>query len=112
MNLQEAKTQLTAIRDNLPADYSMNSARKLMSSFENYKQISRTLGRELSRIKSGIRSEFEDIEWDIRSAIKGTPKKEAESRFIQAKRHITDDINRILAVDTWQSPFDTFAEEL
>src|SRR5580698_9871124 len=98
MNLDEAKTRLAAIRDNLPPDYSMNSSRKLMSSFENYKQISQALGRNLSRIKSGIRSEFEDIEWDIRSAIKGTPKKEAESRFGQAKRHITEDINRILAV--------------
>lgn len=99
MTLHEAKTQLTAIRDNLPADYSMNGARKLMSSFENYRQISLALGRSLSRANSGIRSEFEDIEWDIRSAIKGTPKKEAESRFSQARRHITDDINRILAVD-------------
>ena len=100
MNLDEAKTQLAAIRNNLPPDYSMNSARKLMSSFENYKQISQALGRNLSRMKSGIRSEFEDIEWDIRSAVKGTPKKEAESRFSQAKRQITDDINRILAVET------------
>ena len=99
MHLDEAKTQLTAIRDNLPADYSMNSARKLMSSFENYRQVSQALGRDLSRIKSGIRSEFEDIEWDIRSAIKGTPKGEAESRFSQAKKEITSDINKILAVD-------------
>ncbi len=97
MNLHEAKAQLTAIRDNLPADYSMNSARKLMSSFENYKQISQGLGRDLSRQKFGIRSEFEDIEWDIRTAIKGTPKKEAASRFTQAKKHITEDINNILA---------------
>jgi hypothetical protein len=85
MDLHEAKTQLTAIRDNLPTDYSINSARKLMSSFENYRQISQALGRALSRAKSGIRSEFEDIEWDIRSAIKGTPKKEAESRFETTK---------------------------
>jgi hypothetical protein len=99
MNLHEAKTQLTAIRDNLPTDYSINSARKLMSSFENYRQISQALGRGLSRAKFGIRSEFEDIEWDIRSAIKGTPKKEAESRFSQAKKQISDDINRILAVE-------------
>jgi hypothetical protein len=99
MNLREAKTQLTAILDNLPSDYSMNSARKLMSSFENYRQISQALGRGLSRAKFGIRSEFEDIEWDIRSAIKGTPKKEAESRFSQAKKQISDDINRILAVE-------------
>jgi hypothetical protein len=98
MDLHEAKTQLTAIRDNLPADYSMNSARKLMSSFENYRQISQALGRSLSRTKSGIRSEFEDIEGAIRTAIKGTPKKAAESAFSQARREITGDINLILAV--------------
>jgi hypothetical protein len=100
MDLQQAKSQLTAIRDNLPPDYSMNSARKLMSSFENYKQISRGLGRELSRQKFGIRSEFDDIQQDIKSAIIGTPKKEAESRFSQAKKHITEDINKIIAVET------------
>ena len=98
MTLDEAKTQLTAIRDYLPADYSQQAARKLMSSFENYRQISQALGRSLSRTKSGIRSEFEDIEGEIRTAIKGTPKKEAESAFTQARRHITDDIDRILAV--------------
>ena len=98
MNLPEAKTQLTAIRDNLPAAYSMSGARKLMASFENYKQISKALGRELPRTNSGIRSEFEDIEWDIRTAIKGTPKKEAGSCFNQAKRHIADDINIILSI--------------
>jgi hypothetical protein len=97
MDLQQAKTQLTAIRDNLPPDYSMSSARKLMSSFENYRQISQALGRSLPRHKLGIRSEFEDIEWDIRSAIKGTPKKEAESSFSQAKKQITEDINKIIA---------------
>jgi hypothetical protein len=97
MNLAEAKTQLTAIRDNLPTAYSINSARKLMSSFENYRQISQAMGRDLARTKLGIRSEFEDIEWDIRSAIKGAPKKEAESAFTQAKRQITADINQILA---------------
>jgi|SRR5580692_11584063 hypothetical protein len=97
MDLQQAKTQLTAIRDNLPPDYSMSGARKLMSSFENYRQISQALGRSLPRLKFGIRSEFEDIEWEIRSAIKGTPKKEAESSFSQAKKHITEDINKIIA---------------
>lgn len=96
MTLPEAKAQLTAIRDNLPADYSMNSARKLMSSFENYKQISQALGRNLTRIKSGIRPDFEEIEGEIRIAIKGTPKKAAESAFSVAKRQITDDINNIL----------------
>jgi hypothetical protein len=99
MDLQQAKTQLTAIRDNLPPDYSMNSARKLMSSFVNYKQISQGLGRELGRQKLGIRSQFDDIEQDIKSAIIGTPKKEAESNFTQAKKHITEDINKIIEVN-------------
>jgi hypothetical protein len=99
MDLQQAKTQLTAIRDNLPPDYSMSGARKLMSSFENYKQISRGLGRDLPRLKLGIRSEFDDIEQHIKSAIIGTPKKEAESSFSQAKKHITEDINKIIAVN-------------
>jgi hypothetical protein len=99
MNLGEAKIQLTAIRDYLPADYSQQAARKLMSSFENYRQISQSLGRSLSRTKLGIRSEFEDIEGEIRTAIKGTPKKESESAFSHARRQITDDINQILAVD-------------
>ncbi len=98
MDLQQAKAQLTAIRDNLPPDYSMSGARKLMSAFENYKQISRGLGRDLGRQKLGIRAEFDDIEQDIKSAIIGTPKKEAEARFGQAKKHITEDINKIIAV--------------
>src|ERR1700685_3104914 len=98
MNLDEAKTQLTAIRDHLPADYSQQAARKLMSSFENYRQIAQALGRSVPRASTGIRTEFGDIEGDIRTAIIGTPKKAAESAFTQARRHITDDINRILAV--------------
>jgi hypothetical protein len=98
MDLQQAKTQLIAIRENLPTDYSINSARKLMSSFENYKQISQGLGRDLSRIKLGIRSDFDDIQQDIKSAIIGTPKKEAESSFSHAKKLITEDINKIIAV--------------
>ena len=102
MDLQQAKIQLTAIRDNLPPDYSMSGARKLMSSFENYKQISRGLGRDLPRLKSGIRSEFDDIEQHIKSAIIGTPKKEAESSFSQAKKHITEDINKIIALNIQQ----------
>jgi RNA-splicing ligase RtcB len=99
MPLQQAKIQLTAIRDNLPPDYSMSGARKLMSSFENYKQISRGLGRDLSREKLGIRSKFDDIEQHIKTAIKGTPKKEAESSFSQAKKQITEDINKIIAAN-------------
>ena len=99
MNLDEAKTHLTAIRDHLPADYSQQAARKLMSSFENYRQISLALGRIVPRASTGIRTEFEDIERDIRTAIVGTPKKEAQKRFTEARQHITDDINLILAVD-------------
>ena len=97
MDPNEVKMQLTAIRDYLPASYSQNSARKLMSSFENYKRVAQGLGNNYSNLLSGVRSDLSDIELDIRLAIKGTPKKEAESRFSEAKRHITDDINSILA---------------
>jgi hypothetical protein len=99
MNLGEAKIQLTAIRDHLPADYSQQAARKLMSSFENYRQISQALGRIVPRASTGIRTEFEDIEREIRTAIIGTLKKAAESAFSHARLQIIDDINRILAVD-------------
>jgi hypothetical protein len=99
MDLGEAKPQLTAIRDHLPADYSQQAARKLMSSFENYRQISQALGRSVARASTGIRTEFGDIEGDIRTAIIGTPKKEAQSAFSRARQQITDDINLILAVD-------------
>jgi hypothetical protein len=98
MNLDEAKAQLTAIRDHLPADYSQQAARKLMSSFENYRQISMALGRSVPRASTGIRTEFGDIEGNIRTAIIGTPKKAAESAFSQARLQITADINLILAV--------------
>jgi hypothetical protein len=98
MNLSEAQTQLTAIRDHLPADYSQQAARKLMSSFENYRQISLALGRIVPRASTGIRTEFGDIEGDIRTAIVGTPKKEAQKRFGEARRKITTDINLILTV--------------
>jgi len=96
MGIVEAKTQLTAIRDNLPLHYSLQSARKLMSSFENYKQVLQAMGNRSAGLLSGVKSEFSDIEFDIRWAIKGTPKKEAEARFAEAKRHITEDINSIL----------------
>ena len=96
METAEVKTQLTAIRDNLPLHYSLQSARKLMSSFENYKQVLQAMGNRQAALLSGVQSEFNDIELDIRWAIKGTPKKEAEARFGEAKRHITEDINSIL----------------
>ena len=92
----EAKTQLTAIRDNLPPDYSLQSARKLMSSYENYRRVVQSMGNRNAALFAGVRSEFSDIEFDIRFAIKGTPKKEAQSRFANAKRHITEDINSVL----------------
>jgi hypothetical protein len=46
---------------------------------------------------SCVQSEFSDIEFNIRWATKETPKKEADSRFQEAERHITDDIDIILA---------------
>lgn len=96
MDSTEAKTRLTAIRDNLPINYSQNSARKLMSSFENYKQVTQALGNKYAAVLSGVQMKLNDIEIDIREAIKGTPKKEAESRFGKAKKHLTEDINSIL----------------
>lgn len=96
METAHVKTQLTAIRDNLPLHYSLQSARKLMSSFENYKQVLQAMGNRSAALLSGVQSELADIELDIRWALKGTPKKEAESRFEGAKRHITEDINSIL----------------
>ena len=104
MDSDELGKQLRAIRDNLPMSYSQQGARKLMSSFENYKQVVQSLGNRHSNLLSGIHSEFGDIEFDIRWAIKGTPKKEAEARFTEAKRHITDDIRSILAVLEMNAP--------
>jgi hypothetical protein len=96
METIEVTTQLTAIRDNLPQHYSPQSARKLMASYENYKRVLQVMGNRSAALLSGVQSEFSDIEFDIRWAIKGTPKKEAESRFAEAKRHMTEDINSIL----------------
>jgi hypothetical protein len=96
METVDVKTQLTAIRDNLPLHHSPQSARKLMSSFENYKRVLQAMGNRSAALLSGVQFEWSDIEFDIRWAIKGTPKKEAESRFAEAKRHITEDINSIL----------------
>jgi len=96
METAGVKTQLTAIRDNLPLHYSLQSARKLMSSYENYKQVLQAMGNRSAALLSGVQTELSDIELDIREAIKGTPKKEAELRFAEAKRHITEDIDSIL----------------
>jgi hypothetical protein len=96
METAEVKTQLTAIRDNLPLRYSPQSAQKLMSSYENYKQVLQAMGNRSAVLLSGVRSELSDIELDIRWALKGIPKKEAELRFEGAKLRITEDINSIL----------------
>ena len=99
MTSSEVKIQLTAIRENLPAQYSQSAARKLMSSYENYKHILQVLGHSYSSISSAVRAALPDIETAIRQALKGTPKKEAEEGFSQAKRLITDGINSILLAD-------------
>jgi hypothetical protein len=39
MTSDEVNIQLTTIRENLPSQYSQSAARKLMSSYENYKHI-------------------------------------------------------------------------
>ena len=97
MDSIEAKTRLTAIRDNLPMNYSQNSARKLMSSFENYKHVTQDLGNKYAAVLSGVQTNLSGIESDIKEAIKGTPKKEAEARFGHAKTRLTDDINSIIS---------------
>ena len=99
MTSSEVKTQLTAIRENLPPQYSQSGARKLMSSYENYKHILQVLGQGYSSISSTVRAELPDIEKAIRQAIVGTPKKEAEECFSQAKRQMTEGINSILLAD-------------
>jgi hypothetical protein len=97
MDSTEAKTRLMAIRDNLPMNYSQNSARKLMSSFENYRQVTQELGNKYAAVFSGVQTKLGDMETDIREAIKGTPKKEAETRFAAAKSRLTEGIGRILS---------------
>jgi hypothetical protein len=99
MTSSEVKIQLTAIRENLPPQYSQSGARKLMSSYENYKHILQVLGHSYSSISSSVRAALPDIETGIREAIKGTPKKEAEESFSQAKRLMTEGINSILLAD-------------
>jgi len=99
MTTSEVKIQLTAIRENLPHQYSQSGARKLMSSYENYKHILQVLGHSYSSISSAIRAALPDIETAIRQAIKGTPKTTAEESFSQAKRQMTEGINSILQAD-------------
>jgi hypothetical protein len=96
MTSDEVNIQLTTIRENLPSQYSQSAARKLMSSYENYKHILQVLGHGYSGISSTVRAALPDIETAIRQAIKGTPKKDAEESFGQARRLITEGINSIL----------------
>jgi hypothetical protein len=99
MTSSEVKIQLTAIRENLPPHYSQSGARKLMSSYENYKHIIQVLGQSYSSISSSVRGALPDIETAIRKAIIGTPKKEAEECFRQGVQQITAGINSILLAD-------------
>jgi hypothetical protein len=99
MTSSEVKIQLTAIRENLPVQFSQSAARRLMSSYENYKHILQVLGQSYSSISSPTRAALPHIETAIWQAIKGTPKKEAEEFFGQAKRQITEGINSILLAD-------------
>ena len=99
MTSSEVKIQLTAIRENLPLQYSQSGARKLMSSFENYKHILQVLGQSYSSISSPVRAAVPDIETAVRQAIMGTPKKAAEECFNRAKRQMTEGIDSILLAD-------------
>jgi len=99
MTSNEVKIQLTAIRDNLPRQFSQNAARRLMSSYENYKHILQVLGQSYSSISNAVRGALPGIETSIRQAIKGTPKKEAEEHFSQAALQITEGIDSILLAD-------------
>jgi hypothetical protein len=61
METAEVKTQLTAIRDSLPPHYSLQSARKLMSSFDNYKQVLQAMGNRSAALLSGVKSANNDF---------------------------------------------------
>ena len=99
MTPNEVKIQLTAIRENLPPQFSLSAARRLMSSYENYKHILQELGQSYSSISAAVRAALPEIETAIRMAIKGTPKKEAENGFNLAKQEITKGIDGILLAD-------------
>jgi hypothetical protein len=99
MTSSEVKIQLTAIRENLPLQYSQSGARKLMSSYENYKHILQALGQSYSSISSSVRAAVPDIETAVSQAITGTPKKAAEECFSRAKRQMTEGIDSILLAD-------------
>ena len=98
MDATEIKSRLTTILQHLPVAYSPASARKLMAAFENYKHIVQSLPTNTSIVRSGVRAAFDQIESDIKFAIIGTPKKESESRFLDAKELMTKGINGLLTV--------------
>src|SRR5437868_6280574 len=100
MTSKEVKVRLTAIRENLPPQFSQSAARRLMSSYENYKHILQELGQGYTSINAAVRTALPEIEAAIRQSIKGVPKKEAEERFNYANRQITDGINSILLADS------------
>jgi hypothetical protein len=99
MTSDEVRVRLTAIRENLPAQFSQSAARRLMLSYENYKHILQVLGQRYPSISAGVWAALPEIEMGIREAIKGTPKKAAEECFGKAKGEITEGINGILAAD-------------
>jgi hypothetical protein len=74
-----------------------------MSSYENYKHILQELGQSYPGISAETRAALPEIETAIRQAIKGTPKKESEESFRQAKLQITEGINGILLADDRQT---------
>ena len=100
MTTNEVKIQLTAIRENLPSQFSQSAARKLMLSYENYKHILQVLGQSYTSISAGVRAALPEIETAIRQAIKDSSKKQAEEHFIRARRLITAGINAILLADS------------
>jgi len=99
MTSSEVSVRLTAIRENLPSQFSLSGARKMMSSYENYKHILQVLGQSYTSIGSSVRSALPEIETAIQQAIKGTPKKEAEESFSRARQQMTEGINSILLAD-------------
>lgn len=103
MTNNEVKIRLTAIRENLPPQFSISAARRLMSSYENYKHILQELGQSYPGISAAMRAALPEIETAIRQAIKGTPKKESEESFRQAKHQMTEDINGILLANDSQT---------
>jgi len=96
MEDKQIAMQLMEIKAKLPTYYSKGNAFEMKARFDSYKCIIRNLPDRYSSTAIFTASEFWDIELDINWAIKGTPQKEAESRFFEARRHLEDDINHVL----------------